>query len=139
MKSALFLLLCGCVLLMDAPASSEDEPAVDCADAMTQRDMNICAQRDYEAADAELNAQWATTKALLAESDKSADADGEGASDRLLAAQRAWLSYRDKQCALEGFAVEGGSMQPLILSSCLADLTRKRTEDLSDLAGLYGN
>ncbi|QLF71089.1 DUF1311 domain-containing protein [Peteryoungia desertarenae] len=139
MKTALSVLLCGCVLLMDVPASSEDEPAVDCANAMTQMDMNICAGQDYQAADDEMNAQWRKTRALLAEWDKSVESRGETASEQLLAAQRAWLSYRDRQCAVEGAAVEGGSMQPLIVASCLAKLTRLRTEDLSDLAGLYGN
>ena len=43
------------LLLMQASAQAA-QPQVDCENAMTQMDMNICAGREYQAADRELNA-----------------------------------------------------------------------------------
>lgn len=134
MKSAPILMLCGCVLLADGPAYSEDEPEVDCANAVTQYDMNVCADRDYKAADKELNLQWVKTRKVVAEWDADLDEQAKGAVASLLKAQRAWIEYRDGQCNAAGYAVWGGSMYPMVVASCLTDLTRKRTEELKDLA-----
>ena len=51
----------------------------------------------------------------------------------LLACQRAWLTYRDAQCLIEGYAARGGSMEPMLLSGCIARLTMARTQALRDL------
>ncbi len=138
MNWGVILMLCGCVLLQDAPASGEDVRDVDCNNAQTQADMNQCAAEDYRKADAAMNAQWAETRAAMIAWDKaSPSSDDNGAAKRLLASQRAWLAYRDTACDVEGYSVEGGSMQPLIISSCLAELTKRRTEELRSLVGLY--
>ena len=91
----------------------------------SQQAMNRCAGESYERADKALNAQWA--KVLEAYGD-----DAE-AKKLLLDGQRAWLTYRDTQCALAAFDSRGGSIWPLINSGCLADLTRKRTAELVSL------
>lgn len=133
LKALLVPLLCGCVLLTDAPMSNGQEPDVDCSDAQTQTDMTICAQRDYGDADDALNAQYKITRAQV----RSQDADGtdftKGAEDALVKAQRAWVAYRDAECISAGFQARGGSMEPMIVASCEADLTRKRTEELKAL------
>ena len=138
MNWGVILMLCGCVLLQDAPASGEDVRDVDCNNAMTQVDMNQCAAEDYRKADAAMNAQWAETRAAMLAWDKATPpSDDNGAAKRLLASQRAWLAFRDAACDVEGYSVEGGSMQPLVISSCLAALTTRRTEELKSLVGLY--
>ena len=138
MNWGVILMLCGCVLLQDAPASGEDVRDVDCNNAMTQVDMNQCAAEDYRKADAAMNAQWAETRAAMLAWDKATPpSDDNGAAKRLLASQRAWLGFRDAACDVEGYSVEGGSMQPLVISSCLAALTTRRTEELKSLVGLY--
>lgn len=138
MKAALIFALCGCVSLAEGPALGDDEPDVDCNNAMTQFDMNVCSARDYEAADAELNAQWTITKKAMAEVDRDIDdVDQRGAEKSLLSAQRAWITYRDGQCEAQGYRYYGGSIRPLIVSSCLADLTRNRTEELKALIEEY--
>jgi uncharacterized protein YecT (DUF1311 family) len=140
MNWSVIVMLCGCVLLKDAPASSEDVRPVNCSNVETQADMNQCAADDYRKADAAMNAQWAETRAAMLAWDKATPPSGDaGAAKRLLASQRAWLAYRDAACDVEGYSVEGGSMQPLIVSSCLAVLTTRRTEELKSLGLLYGN
>ena len=141
MKAGILTMLCGCVLLMDAPASGEDAHHVDCKNAETQMDMNVCASGDFEKADKALNAQWLAVKKAAAAWDHRVGSAEQprGAEERLLKAQRAWLAYRDSQCAAVGFTVEGGSMQPMVVSGCLADLTRKRTEELGTLSDSFVN
>lgn len=141
LKAGVLTMLCGCVLLLDAPASSEDALPVDCKDAQTQSDMNVCAAEDYEAADKALNVQWQAARKAASVWDDLIETEGRarGAEERLLKAQRAWLSYRDSQCDALGFTVEGGTIQPLVVSSCLADLTRRRTEELGTLADSFVN
>lgn len=129
-----FLLVAAAVLLSSSlAAAQEDEPATGCENAVTQLDMNICAHRDYEAADVELNAVYKKAMATAEGMDAEFKDLGEhlvGAVDALKRAQRAWIGYRDGQCELAGFAARGGSMEPMLISGCLADLTRKRTAEL---------
>ena len=130
-------------LLAFAPlAQAQDEPQVDCEKAMTQSDLNICANKDYEAADKELNAVYKTTMTAMQETDRQLgeiDPNYVGAVEALKKAQRAWIGYRDGQCELAGFEARGGSMEPMLVSGCLADLTQKRTAELKSLTEGLGN
>lgn len=103
---------------------------------MTQMDLNICADQDYRAADAELNKTYRLAVAAMQATDKELgdiDAAYAGALEALKKAQRAWIGYRDGQCELAGFEAGGGSMEPMLVSGCLAELTRKRTAELKEL------
>lgn len=132
MKIVTLLAACGCVLLVDGPASSQSQPKNNCKNPQTQFEMNICAQLDYEAADKALNAQYQITRQTMKKWDADA-ADLKGAEDALVKAQRAWVAYRDAQCISVGFQARGGSMEPMLISGCQADLTRKRTAELKEL------
>ena len=124
----------GLALLAGSAFAHDAEPKVDCANAMTQMDINICANEEYEAADKALNVQWAKTRKVMAEWDADIDAENRGAVDSLMKAQRAWIDYRDGQCDAVGYSVWGGTMYPAVVSGCLTELTQKRTEELKDLA-----
>ncbi|WP_259236807.1 lysozyme inhibitor LprI family protein [Aeromonas sp. BIGb0445] len=50
--------------------------------------------------------------------------------NKLKSAQRAWLTFRDAQCRYEAGVYDGGSIAPLVHSSCLTNLTEQRTKDL---------
>lgn len=139
LKLLMMPMLCGCVLLVDAPVEDEAEPDVDCQNQITQFDMNVCSQRDYEAADVELNAQWKLTRKAMVDTDASLSDNLKGAEKALIAAQRAWIAYRDTQCELAGFDARGGSMEPMLVSGCMAEMTRARTEELKDIANGPGN
>ena len=105
-----------------------------CKEPQTQADMTICAGKDYEKADKELNVAYQKLRKLLIERDKAADADGKGATDALVTAQRTWVAFRDANCALAGFQARGGSMEPMLISSCLAETSGKRAEELRQLS-----
>jgi uncharacterized protein YecT (DUF1311 family) len=108
-------------------------PSDECADPHDQNTMNMCALEDYQAADADLNRQWAVTVAAMKEADTDVDPEYDkqpGHYETLLQAQRAWLNYRDAHCLVDSFSFRGGSGQPMVDSFCKANLTRQRTEQL---------
>jgi uncharacterized protein YecT (DUF1311 family) len=124
--------------LLALPAAGQ-EPKANCKNPQTQLEMNICSQRDYEAADKALNAQYQTTRKAMKKWDADSSADLKGAEDALVKAQRAWVAYRDAQCISSGFQAHGGSMEPMLISGCQADLTRKRITELKELTEAMGN
>jgi uncharacterized protein YecT (DUF1311 family) len=87
----------------------------------SQSMMNICAGADYQAADAKLNAAY---QELVRRNDQ--------ASNKLLqTAQRAWIAFRDAECAYSTADSEGGSIHPMAVSQCLTELTTERTKQLT--------
>ncbi len=112
--------------LMAAPAAAQ---TVDCARAVTQMEMNFCAEQDWQAADRVLNAAYAEAMAALKAWDR-ANAGPFPEADRLKKAQRAWISYRDLACESEGYPMRGGTAEPLLIYGCLARMTEARTKDL---------
>ena len=123
-----------------ALAAAAQEPEIDCDNAMAQFELNACAYREFERADAAMNAQWKVTaarmKAIDADFDRTQD-NRPGYFDTLLAAQRAWLTYRDKHCAGEGYTRRGGSAEPMMISGCQTQLTDARTKQLKELIEEY--
>lgn len=133
-------------LMLSIPALAQDEPKVDCDNAQTQVEMNYCARVDWEEADQALNTTYKEVRAKLADDDaraKLAERDkewvdaGPTAVERLLDAQRAWITFRDAHCEVVSFSARGGSMQSMLYSDCLATLTRQRTKQLESLVGEY--
>ncbi|BCH55167.1 lysozyme inhibitor LprI family protein [Agrobacterium vitis] len=106
----------------------------DCRDPKTQSDMTACAVQDFDAADKAMNAQWKITRKVFVEQDATLDDDLKGAEKALLKAQRAWIDYRDGQCEAQGFYVRGGTMEPMEVAACKAEMTKTRTKELKSLA-----
>ncbi len=109
-------------LLSNSFATADDS----CASANTQTELNQCAAQAYQAADDELNAVYQTVVSRLE--------DNSASLEKLRAAQRAWIGFRDAECAFESSAVEGGSAQPMVRNGCLETLTAERTEQLREHA-----
>lgn len=92
----------------------------DCNNPPTQTVMNLCAGLSYEKADRALNRAYQALVPNLAASRRQ----------KLTDAQLRWLKFRDTECAFAGSQVEGGSMQPMIVSGCKGHVTQQRTTDL---------
>ena len=121
------------VLAMLAAAQGADW--IDCAHAMAQLDMNQCAFRDFERADAELNRLWRDVISGAGASDRSGENGRREGDDRtevatLREAQRAWVTFRDAHCTWESFAERGGSLEPMVYEECRTRLTRERIAQL---------
>ena len=98
-----------------------------------------CAEQDWQEADKALNEAYGEAMATMRRIDADLPADQAGASDMLRGAQRAWIAYRDKACAAYGYLAHGGTMEPMLIYQCNADLTAQRTEELEQLAAGLGN
>ena len=121
-----------------AMALAATEPALNCANQVTQVDMNQCAYIDYKRADAELNRQWKLALTASKTADREIDSETrkgrKGFVESLMAAQRAWLVFRDNHCVLNSYDAIGGSMEPMLYSFCLTNLTETRTGQLKEIA-----
>jgi uncharacterized protein YecT (DUF1311 family) len=51
----------------------------------------------------------------------------------VLKGQKAWLVYRDAQCDLADFVSRGGSLEPMVVAGCKAELTIERIKTLQAL------
>ena len=96
--------------------------AADCANAATQMAMNACAAGDPRAADARLNATFNEVAGRLRGQDD--------AGHRLVAAERAWVRFRDAECAFDTNQVSGGSIAPMVLAECQTTMTKAREQRL---------
>ncbi|RVT72734.1 DUF1311 domain-containing protein [Flavobacterium sufflavum] len=88
--------------------------------AQTQSEMNVTANAKYKKADAELNKVYKQLMAILDPNEKPL----------LIQAEKDWVKYRDSHCKFDTSQYEGGSIQPLIYSTCLEELTRKRIAEI---------
>ena len=113
---AFFLLVFSSLITISSQSNASDN----CNNLKTQLEMNACAANEYQRDDAKLNEYYKELAEKLGPSEK----------ERLKAAQRAWIKFRDLQCELEASRYEGGSIRPLVRSSCLAQVTKQRNEDL---------
>ncbi len=125
MRLALALLVLGSAAQAQTPG---------CADPQTQIEMNACAEREWQAADRALNEAYGQARAAMRRLDADFPQEARGAEAALREAQRAWITFRDAACAVEGWPMRGGSAELLLIHGCLARLTRQRTEDLLGLA-----
>ncbi|MCS3739880.1 uncharacterized protein YecT (DUF1311 family) [Rhizobium sp. BK661] len=132
MRVSLHLLAAGVAMFIAFGANAED---LDCKNPVTQADMTACEQARQETADKALNAQYKITRVALAALDKDLDADMRGAEKALVKAQRAWVDFRDAECEAAGFQARGGTMEPMLVAGCIAELTKQ----LKELAETMGN
>ncbi|MEO8810923.1 MAG: lysozyme inhibitor LprI family protein [Rhodanobacter sp.] len=98
--------------------------ADDCANANSQADMSMCAEAAYKKVDAELNAAYRHIMERLKSNQASARL--------LVTAQKSWLGFRDAECAFNSSGTAGGSIQPMLVTQCREDLTRKRVQQLKN-------
>ncbi len=85
--------------------------------------MNACAGAAYKKADGQLDAVYKQVAARL-------ERPGQ---ERLRDAQRAWISFRDKQCVFMSGGSDGGSVAVMTQAACLASETEARTQALKQI------
>ena len=95
--------------------------------AQTQAEMNHSAYRDYQKADAALNAAYKKLAGVLNAEEKT----------QLKTAQLAWLKFRDAEATFLSAREQGGTIYPTVHSMNMTDLTQKRTQELKDAYSLY--
>ena len=123
------------VLTMTAPAMgdpSADFAAIDHAlQACLARNgstpgVDNCNTKAHSAADRILNRLYGAQIARLnhpSKGDAAADAE---ILKRLVASERAWITYRDKNCDFDSTSMLGGTGESNVYSRCLYDMTKQR-------------
>jgi uncharacterized protein YecT (DUF1311 family) len=94
-----------------------------CSNPQTTLEMNICAGRDYRAADQKLNQIYRQIQANLSRRQK----------ERMTDAQLAWIKFRDANCAYERGQYEGGSLATPTETTCLTRMTQQRVKELESV------
>lgn len=103
-------------LLLAAPAAAKAAD-LDCAKADTQAALNICAVKQLQDADNELDR---VRKAL------SKKIDDPAAKAALADAEKAWDAYRDAECNFESSGVAGGDTEQMVFAYCQTQRARTR-------------
>ncbi|MCC5649613.1 lysozyme inhibitor LprI family protein [Nostoc sp. XA013] len=93
-----------------------------CNNPQTQTAINECAKLSYQNADKKLNQVYQQLLPTLERSRKQ----------KLIAAQLAWIKFRDTNCEFERSKYEGGSIASSIYSGCLENTTKLRTQELQE-------
>lgn len=94
--------------------------AADCAAAKTQADLATCTAKDATSADAALNVVYRALAERLTTADQQ----------RLRDAQRAWIPFRDKECAFRTRPYADGSVYSSLVETCKAELIQARLAQL---------
>jgi uncharacterized protein YecT (DUF1311 family) len=138
MTWAAAILLLSPTVLAAQQSQKPNDPQHACDDANSQSKMNQCAGEQYQKADARLNSIY--RKALETMQKDLSDAQDHKSPDlikysqlaieKLKAAERAWIQYRDLHCDAAGQQYEGGSMRSMVVSDCLRQTTDHRVEEI---------
>ena len=105
---------------MQRPQQSLRESLADCD--RYQGSMNDCAGYAFHLKDIALNGVY---KSLVSST-------GTASAKRMLASsQRAWIVFRDRDCAYEASGVQGGSMHAGWMYRCLEERTATRIQQLN--------
>lgn len=112
--------LCFICPLTARPGVQTTGSSPDCKDAATTAAMRTCENARYEKAEQDLNAAFNELMRQL-------DADQKS---KLRVAQSAWMRFRQANADFEAATVRGGTLEPLLKVTTLADMTEARAAEL---------
>jgi uncharacterized protein YecT (DUF1311 family) len=119
---ATFLVRNGAALGEVTPSNGPDRGVhvqPDCMNtARTQFELTTCAEGLFAAADKLLNKSYEAVLPYLCPDERA----------QLLASERAWIAFRDADCAFWGTG--GGSISPMNAALCRESLSRERAKEL---------
>lgn len=129
---AILAVLCLMATLGATHAQDDKTPIETCGNLHTQAEMNDCAATEAKKADDALNVAY---RKLLSKVKQN-----KTATEKLIAAEKAWVAFRDAELAAEWPVAEGenpnllyGSVHPLCYYNELATMTWQRVKTLRDL------
>jgi len=117
-----FLVRCLLVLmpmLVAGAAAAQVPPGCEASD---QAGLNACADKAYKKTDAALNATYKEILGRL-KNDKET-------RKRFVAAQQAWIGFRDAECDFATGKSAQGSIYPMLVQNCRNELAHSRLDQL---------
>lgn len=117
------------VLLCSVPTLAFANGIVHCDNPLGQSDMSICAAREADKADRELDAVWQEVKKNVQIHDEFVLEDQKNIKSHaqaLVNSQRAWMNFRKAECDWEGYEFHGGTAEGMAIALCWARITKER-------------
>jgi uncharacterized protein YecT (DUF1311 family) len=120
--------------LLAAPAVADEPPG--CADLSSNVEIGQCTAEAYKKADEELNAFWPTVLASIdAEAGDMPPDALKSWKESVMAAQRAWITFKENDCGAVEYEWWGGSGASIAETTCLYSHTADRVADLKSRYG----
>lgn len=101
------------------------KPCTETAEGMTTIGTMQCLQAETAVWDDLLNTEYKALRAQML-------AQGEDLNEKLLDAQRAWIAFRDAECAFDYARWGDGSIRQIVGANCLMEMTAARAIELRD-------
>ena len=132
----------GCLATAEAKTDCIGVIAGDCEGiGGTTRSMAACYDREAAGWDRLLNTWWPRMRALAHAADASNrgqfGADFRSAAEAQLAAQQAWIAFRDAECDHRYLLSAGGSIRVIVGAICRLDVTARRVIDFVDTLAIH--
>jgi uncharacterized protein YecT (DUF1311 family) len=108
------------LFLSQVAFGQQARPRIECNYEGTNPEMNVCAVRDYEAADKKLNLEYKRVMAKLPKAKRAL----------LRSEQQEWLKQRDPKCKDFAKPSEGGSIWTVQYYGCRKDATEQRAKEI---------
>ena len=105
--------------------------AVDCDKAFATPDLTECAAKEQKTVEVKLNS---TYRKVLKELEQRDDNHQE-TRKKLVAAQRAWIKFREADCDAAYQYYAGGTMRNLVHIGCMQKRAEQRIKELDDFLG----
>ena len=106
-----------------------DDP-VDCSRPANTPEINSCLDRELKANDTRLNETYQELLKTLRSMEEFNKMPKGLLVDSLRAAQRAWITYRDRNCDFQSRLMYGGTATGSDYLSCKARMTKERLDEL---------
>ena len=97
-----------------------------------------CLLAEHDGWDRLLNEEYTRARTEAARVDGADQPDHAVRADRLRAAQRAWIAFRDANCAMAYALHGGGSLRQISGAQCVLRMTAERTFELRALYRALG-
>ena len=132
-------MLFSAALMIAAPALAAtalaDDEVPGCENASSNVEIGNCTYAAYQKADKALNALWPKVLASIDAADYVPPADRKTWKQTVIAAQRAWVTFKEADCNAVTYEWWGGSGAGIAETTCLYDHTTRRLEQLEDRYG----
>ena len=112
------------------------QPGDPCKKQDNTLEINACAAHVLKQKDAELNQAYQDLLKTLKPADKNDRTDYTAIRKELAEAQRAWITFRDRDCGATYKYWEEGSIRGIKYLACLTDRTEQRTRELRKWAAI---
>ena len=117
------------LVALAGPAFAQDVPG--CENASSNVEMGTCVLAAYQKADKQLNAIWPKVLAYIDDQRGYMPADAQKKwKATVIAAQKAWIGFKEQDCAAVEYEWWGGSGASIAETTCLYGHTADRVEQL---------